>query len=34
VRTEQLTAAARWLEARAAEWDDRLARIKQIAEDG
>ncbi|GAA0813785.1 ArsR/SmtB family transcription factor [Spirilliplanes yamanashiensis] len=34
VRTQRLTEAARWLEARAAEWDARLERIKRLAEGG
>lgn len=32
-RTAGLTAAADWLTALAAEWDQRLARIKAVAED-
>jgi DNA-binding transcriptional ArsR family regulator len=34
VRPERLTAAARWMERLAAQWDVRLAAIKRIAEDG
>ncbi len=33
VRSDQLEAAARWIDDLAAEWDARLARIKRIAED-
>jgi hypothetical protein len=31
-RLEPLTDAARWMDAVAAEWDARLARIKRLAE--
>ena len=33
VRTEQLNATARWLAGLAAEWDQRLAAIKRLAEE-
>jgi DNA-binding transcriptional ArsR family regulator len=32
VRPDRLDAAARWMSARAAAWDERLARIKRLAE--
>ncbi len=32
VRPERLDAAARWMSARAAAWDERLERIKHLAE--
>jgi DNA-binding transcriptional ArsR family regulator len=32
VKPEQLDATARWLAARAAEWDQRLLRLKTLAE--
>jgi DNA-binding transcriptional ArsR family regulator len=32
IRTERLTDTARWIEDLAAEWDDRLAAIKRLAE--
>lgn len=32
VSSERLDAAARWLDARSAEWDRRLTRIKRLAE--
>ena len=32
VRPERLDAAARWMSTRAAAWDERLARIKRLAE--
>lgn len=32
VRSERLDAASRWMAELAAEWDARLARIKQLAE--
>lgn len=32
VHPERLEAAARWMSARAAAWDERLARIKGLAE--
>jgi DNA-binding transcriptional ArsR family regulator len=34
VRPEQLDVTARWMSARAAEWDVRLARLKRLAESG
>jgi DNA-binding transcriptional ArsR family regulator len=34
VRPERLEATARWIAALAAEWDNRLARIKRLAESG
>ena len=34
VHPERLDAAARWMSARAAEWDARLTRIKRLAESG
>jgi len=33
VRTEQLQATARWMARLAAEWDQRLASIKRLAEE-
>ena len=32
IRPDRLDATARWLAARAAEWDTRLARLKTLAE--
>lgn len=34
VRSERLTATARWMAGVAAEWDGRLAAIKRLAESG
>ena len=34
VRTEPLGETARWMAAIASQWDDRLAAIKRLAEDG
>lgn len=34
VRPERLDAAARWMAAIAAQWDERLAVIKRLAEEG
>lgn len=34
VRSERLSATARWMDRVAAEWDDRLATIKRLAESG
>lgn len=34
VRPQPLDATARWIADLAAEWDDRLARLKQLAESG
>ncbi|WP_237706774.1 ArsR/SmtB family transcription factor [Kribbella flavida] len=33
LRPHELTAAARWMEAVAAQWDQRLAALKEIAEE-
>jgi DNA-binding transcriptional ArsR family regulator len=34
VRSERLDSAARWMAGIAAEWDDRLAALKRLAEGG
>jgi hypothetical protein len=34
VRTEQLDATARWMAGLASQWDERLAAIKRMAEEG